>query len=68
MECPACGRQVQDRYCKYHEQAFSSLKAHHEAWVRAYGSITWQEFLERLHEMKETGQWVREVIKVELKK
>jgi len=68
MGCLACGRQAQDRYCTYHAKALQSLRAHHEAWVHAYGSISWEKFLERLAEMKETGQWVKEVIKAELKK
>jgi len=68
MVCQACGKDAQDRYCKYHAKAFSNLQAHHQAWVRAYGSISWQAFLERLEGMQETGQWVKEVIKAELKK
>ena len=68
MECLACGKQAQERYCKYHEKAFQGLQAHHEAWMRAYGDISWEAFLEKLERMQETGQWVRDVIKVELKK
>lgn len=68
MACQACGKDAQNRYCKYHEKAFSGLQEHHKAWVRAYGNISWEAFLEKLEAMQETGQWVKEVIKAELKK
>ncbi|HEX9678516.1 hypothetical protein [Nitrososphaera sp.] len=68
MGCLACGRQAQDRYCPYHAKALQNLQAHYQAWVRAYGDIPWEKFLERLLEMQQTGQWVKEVIKTELKK
>lgn len=68
MTCLACGKQAQDRYCAYHEKALQNLRAHYDTWVHAYGNISWEKFLERLEEMQETGAWVKEVIKVELKK
>jgi hypothetical protein len=68
MVCQACGKDAKGSYCKYHERAFLDLQEHHKTWVRAYGSISWREFLERLEGTQETGQWVKEVIKAELKK
>jgi hypothetical protein len=56
------------RYCIYHTQAFELLKNHYRAWSEAYGNISWLEFLTRLSKMGETGQWVKEVIEVEVKK
>lgn len=41
---------------------------HYRAWVDAYGSISWEEFLNKLPKMQETGSWVKEVIEVESKK
>ncbi len=41
---------------------------HYIAWVDAYGSISWREFLNKLLKMQETGSWIREVIEAESKK
>jgi hypothetical protein len=68
MKCQACSREAQDKYCKYHGRALQGLQEHYKAWVKAYGQISWHDFLTRLIEMKETGTWVKEVISVELKK
>lgn len=68
MACQACGKDAQGLYCRYHEKAFSSLQEHHKTWVRAYGDISWEAFLEKLDGMQETGQGVKEVVKAELKK
>lgn len=68
MVCQACGRKAQDRYCSYHEKALQNLRAHHDSWMRAYGDISWEKFLEKLEGMQETGDWVKEVIRAELKK
>ncbi len=44
------------------------MKNHYKVWVKAYGSISWEEFLNKLVGMQETGRWIKEVIEVELKK
>jgi len=66
-KCAACHRKTLagKKYCIHHSQAFDSLSEHYKAWVHAYGSISWQDFMERLLKMNETGSWIREVIKVE---
>jgi hypothetical protein len=68
MVCRACGRTAQDRYCAYHDRALQSLRIHYDIWVRAYGEISWEKFLEKLEKMPETGIWIKDVIKAELKK
>lgn len=69
MKCAACTRESGDKkYCGYHARALEQLKSHHESWVDAYGGISWHDYLKRLYQMEETGQWVREVIEAELKK
>ncbi|AFU59735.1 hypothetical protein Ngar_c28150 [Candidatus Nitrososphaera gargensis Ga9.2] len=52
----------------HHGKALESLTNHYKEWVDAYGGISWQDFLDRLSRMQETGSWVKEVIAVELKK
>jgi hypothetical protein len=55
-------------YCIYHLRAVEQLKSHYSYWMDAYSSgISWQEFLARLLDMDETGQWVKDVIREELK-
>lgn len=44
------------------------MRAHYEVWGRAHKDISWERFLEKLDRMHETGMWVKEVIKIELKK
>lgn len=71
-KCAACGRDCGNEkahcYCSRHAKAFEQLQAHHVDWVRAYGHITWDEYLSRLSKMKETGDLVKQVIEAEAKK
>lgn len=67
-KCSACERKVStSKYCSYHAQAFDNLKKHYNAWVEAYQTISWNDFLHKLLQMNETGIWVKDVIIVELK-
>lgn len=70
MKCAACARESDgiSKYCSYHARALGQLKSHYDSWVVAYGGISWQDYLQRLHKMEETGQWVKEVIEAEMKK
>jgi hypothetical protein len=70
-KCTACHRKALSggsKYCLHHKQAFDSMINHYKAWVKAYGRISWKEFLTKLSSMQETGRWIKEVIEVELKK
>ena len=42
------------------------MRGHYEAWVQAYGTMEWGEYLARLLKMPETGAWVKEVIEAEI--
>jgi hypothetical protein len=66
MKCAACARETAGQYCRYHEQALEQLRGHYEAWVQAYGTMEWGEYLARLLKMPETGAWVKEVIEAEI--
>ena len=67
--CCVCSRKVltTKKYCFYHNQALDDIKKHYAKWVYAYGVISWNDFLNRLLYMDETGSWIKEVISVELK-
>jgi hypothetical protein len=66
--CSACSRKVSTgKYCLYHNQALSDLKDHYKSWITAYDkNILWNNFLNKLYNMDETGTWIKEVILVEL--
>ncbi len=67
-KCSACSRKAStDKYCDYHAQSFKSLKEHYNQWVKAYGTISWSDYLTKLVKLNETGIWVKEVVSVELK-
>jgi hypothetical protein len=68
-QCAACHRNAlaNNRYCIHHAQALQSMTDHYKAWVEAYGRISWDDFLNKLLKMQETGSWIKEVIEVELK-
>ncbi len=69
MKCAACTRDSGDKeYCLYHTKALEELKSHYGSWVSAYGGISWQDYLKRLYNMQETGQWIKDIIRLELKK
>ena len=69
-KCAACHRKAVagKKYCVHHSQAHDGLLNHYMAWVKAYGRISIQDFMDKLLEMKETGSWVREVIAAEKSK
>jgi hypothetical protein len=69
-KCSACSRKALTRkkYCFYHSQAIDDIKEHYKKWVYAYGIISWNDFLNKLLSMNETGSWIKEVIAVELKR
>jgi hypothetical protein len=70
QKCAACHRKttLDSKYCLRHDQAFASLMQHYKTWVRSYDRISMEDFMNKLIVMEETGNWVKEVIEVELRK
>jgi hypothetical protein len=69
-KCAACYREVvakDKRFCLYHSQAYTSLKKQYDAWVKAYGGISWDDYLKKLLTLDQTGSWVKDVINLEQK-
>ena len=60
-ECPICGRDLQEEFCSYHQTAFNNLKEMHAEWEAAAG-LSWENYLDRISDLEETGRWIREVI------
>jgi hypothetical protein len=68
-KCQACNRKAKSRdFCKYHLLAYEALKQNYDVWCNAYGKLSWMEYLERLLKGKETGLWIKDVIKLELER
>jgi hypothetical protein len=38
-----------------------NIESAYTQWVTGYGSISWAEYLQRLLENPETGEWAKEV-------
>ncbi|MGI0081082.1 MAG: hypothetical protein ACRECH_15845 [Nitrososphaerales archaeon] len=68
MNCAICSRRVtkDSGYCRYHDIASFNLKKYYADWERAYGSISWERYLESVSQLSDSGDWVREVAKYEL--
>jgi DNA topoisomerase I len=70
VKCSVCTRKVsnnQDKYCLYHKQAYDNLIKHYKIWNKAFGGLSWTNYMNKLLTLKETGGWVKEVINAELK-
>ncbi|MEM3387244.1 MAG: hypothetical protein QXN08_06200 [Nitrososphaerales archaeon] len=70
MKCLLCWRESKSKYglCFYHDEAYRSLKEGYQRWCRAYDNISEVKYLERLLELPECGEWIKEVAKMELKR
>jgi hypothetical protein len=68
-KCTLCQRQSLPSipFCNYHERAHSELKSRYSEWVVAFGSISWERYLETLVGLKEIGVWAGEVARFELR-
>ena len=68
-KCPICKKNKenpQSKYCKNHNKAKKVLKQGYESWLKAYGSISWEEFLKRLLDLGNlVGDYVKEISEYE---
>jgi len=70
LRCRLCWRESRssDELCFYHGEAYRSLIEGYRRWCRAYGVMDRRRYLERLLELSECGEWVKDVAKMELKR
>ncbi len=69
MTCEICNRSNNNLYCEYHDQAYKNLQKGYKIWKHSYGSdFTWRRYLEKTIARSETGEWVKEVAKIQLTK
>ncbi len=61
--CPICNRSVvfESEFCAYHHAARKNLEEGFERWRTAL-NLAWEDYLDRVLELDETGIWVKEVI------
>jgi hypothetical protein len=61
--CRLCKRDCSpsSTLCKYHLAAERSVESQYARWREAYGGMAWKEYLRRVAQSSETGQWAKEV-------
>ena len=60
--CKVCGRTALKKgvLCQYHQSALDNLHASYENWRKA-SEMSWDEYIEKLCQLEETGRWVFDV-------
>lgn len=61
MKCPLCGREAVSDLCLYHAAAKEKVQAAYLLWVKAYGRIEWEDYLDNVKRNPQTGQWAKEI-------
>ena len=68
-ECPICKKTKEDskeKYCKNHNSAKTLLKQGYETWLKAYGLLSWDEFLKKLMSIDLlVGDFIKEIVEYE---
>lgn len=60
--CKVCERKIEKgEFCDYHELAKKNIDSNYSYWNEAYGGISFNEYLKRISEHKDSGRWVQEV-------
>ncbi|MEM2855857.1 MAG: hypothetical protein QW416_01975 [Candidatus Nitrosocaldaceae archaeon] len=66
MKCMICNRDADNKLCKYHELAYDKVKKNYDTWKKAYDNLKYDEYLTRLLELDESGEFIRDVVKWQL--
>jgi hypothetical protein len=61
MKCQVCGRESFSELCRSHAEAKERVEAAYPRWVRAYGGISWDKYLDNVKRNVQTGQWAKEI-------
>ncbi len=68
--CPICKKtknKPKDVYCNKHSLAQKSLKKGYKDWLKAYSTISWDEYIKNILDFGDLlGILVREVVEYEL--
>ena len=70
MKCRLCQREAKEKseFCGRHAVAEEMLRNTYEKWRNAYAVLSWGEYLDKVKQLKGTGQWVKEVVVFEKRK
>jgi hypothetical protein len=66
VKCRLCERQAEDSLCLYHKEARRKVESAYHRWLEAYGAISRAEYLRRIVENSETGEWAADIAKMML--
>ena len=62
-ECRICGRSsAEEDLCEYHSTAYTILRSAFEKWAATMEGLTWEEYIDSVRRLENTGQWIKEVI------
>jgi hypothetical protein len=70
MKCKLCQREAEQasEFCARHLAAEEMLRNTYHVWRTAYLELSWTEYLDKVKQLKGTGQWVKEIIESEKEK
>ena len=60
MKCALCEREATDELCRNHSRAKQSVLSAYSYWKEAYGTLEWNDYLDRIKRNPRTGQWAKE--------
>jgi hypothetical protein len=67
-KCIHCFRKTaSEKYCESHSMSHQKLVSGYDLWKKAYGEISWREYLVKLHSLEQTGSFIKDIIDAELK-
>lgn len=61
MKCLLCEREAVSDLCEYHQAAKERVEGAYRLWVKAYGTMEWHDYLDRVKRNEQTGQWAKEI-------
>jgi hypothetical protein len=61
MKCSICGKEAVTDLCRYHAEAKDRVLEAYPRWVKAYGNVKWEDFLDNVKRNPQTGQWAKEI-------
>ncbi|MBS7655698.1 hypothetical protein KEJ50_04265 [Candidatus Bathyarchaeota archaeon] len=62
-KCVICFNEVEENedFCELHKLAYLNIIKAYSEWKKAYGEVSFKDFLEKIIEAKESGEAVKEV-------
>lgn len=60
--CKICGKPAKkNKYCVNHINAYNLIKKKYIEWKKAYGNLSFREYLQKIIQLDSVGIWVKEV-------